>query len=317
MTTTCQHSHAPSGRHPTRQLWAVLILVAVYCLAEILGGIWTGSLALLADAGHMFSDLISLLISLLAAHMATRRPSRHQTFGYYRAEILAALANGALLFVVAGGILHEAWERLKSPEFILAGPMLAVAIGGLLVNLISLKLLHQHKDENLNVRGAWLHVIGDTLGSVAVILAAVLIACFGWLWADPVASVLACLIILYSAWHLISDAMSILMEYAPRDVDVDQVRQALLNCSGVTDVHCLHVWTIASGLKAVSAHVVIQGEPAPLQRLPLLQQTLRDRFGLRHITLQLESTDQPVCCEDRTDGACLLTSSETVDHHRH
>ncbi|WP_437230806.1 cation diffusion facilitator family transporter [Planctomicrobium sp. SH661] len=323
MGSGCQHhgphghdSHSHSAQGQFRRLTITLVLVAVYCVAEIVGGFWTGSLALLADAGHMVSDMASLAISLFAIWMTRRRPTQQQTFGFYRAEILAALVNGSLLFLVAGGILHEAWERLQHPEPIQAGPMLWIALGGLLVNFISLGVLHGGRDENLNLRGAWLHVVGDTLGSVTVILAAFLIWQFGWIWADPVASVLACLLILYSAWHLVSDAVEILMEHAPRDVDVDKVRQQIMSVPGVRDVHCLHVWTIASGLRAVSAHVVFQKDDPKRDELQELQSLLRKSFDLKHITLQLEDVTM-AACENQENGACLLSAPGQTHSHSH
>jgi len=262
----------------------------------------------------MVSDVASLGISLFAMWMALRQPTRQKTFGYHRAEILAALTNGSLLFLVAGGILHEAWERLQSPQPILGGPMLWIALGGLLVNIISLATLHGGKDENLNMRGAWLHVLGDALGSVTVIVAALLIWTFGWVWADPVASILACLLILYSAWHLVSDAAEILMEHAPRDVDVEDVQRQLLSLPGVMDVHCLHVWTIASGLRAVSAHVVFDALQPGHDELSRLQQLLRSHFELEHITLQLEDASTTTC-ENRENGACLQTLTPAPHVH--
>lgn len=314
------HSHAHghhcgSGSHGGRLLFT-LLLVAGYAVAEVVGGFWTGSLALLADAGHMVSDVASLAVSLFAMWIARRRPTRQQTFGYYRAEILAALINGSLLFLVAGGILHEAWERWQNPQPILGGPMLWIASGGLAVNLLSLSLLHGERHENLNLRGAWLHVLGDALGSVAVIFAALLIWRFGWYGADPVASVLACLLILYSAWHLVSDAASVLMEHAPRDVDVEEVRCQMLRIAQVRDIHCLHIWTIASGLRAVSAHVVLESGSHRETELMQLQDLLRTRFDLRHITLQLEDAASAATCEIQTNGACLLSppSDETHTH---
>ncbi|WP_437192913.1 cation diffusion facilitator family transporter [Planctomicrobium sp. SH527] len=320
MITDCQHHVQPVGGSPShvRRLWTISLLVVIYCIAEIVGGIWTGSLALLADAGHMVSDLTSLLISLFAAWLTTRRPSSpHQTFGFHRAEILAALINGSLLFLVAGGILHEAWDRLSAPTPILALPMLAIAGGGLLVNLVSLSLLHGHHHENLNMRGVWLHLMGDTLGSVAVIAAAVLIWAFGWTWADPVASILACLLILVSAWRLTTDAMRILMEYAPKDVDVDEIRAHLMAVPEVQDVHCLHVWTIASGLKAMSAHVVVSDVHPQIALLPKLQESLRDSFSIDHMTIQIEKTGGAYC-SNGIDGACLMTHPvRHRDHHGH
>lgn len=317
MSGDCSHHgpHAHSHIHPAqsttdhiRQLTLILVLVAGYCILEVVGGIWSGSLALLADAGHMVSDTASIGISLFAMWMLRRRPSQQQTFGFYRAEIIAALVNGALLFVVAGAVLHEAWERFQEPHKILSGPMLWIAIGGLLVNVTCLWILHGGKDANLNMRGAWLHILGDTLGSVAVIIAALMIWAFQWIWADPVASILMCLLILRSAWHLASDAASILMEHAPRDIDVNEVRSELLALPDVVDVHCLHIWTIATGFRAVSAHVVLSIESDRRNQLQRMQELLSHRFDLKHITLQLEDEDAS-CCEVRGDGVCLLSST--------
>lgn len=319
MSTDCQHHVQPLGESPShvRRLWVISLMVAVYCIAEIVGGIWTGSLALLADAGHMASDLASLLISLFAAWLMTRRPSAHQTFGFHRAEILAALINGSLLFLVAGGILHEAWDRLSEPVPILATPMLAIATGGLLVNLVSLSILHGHHHENLNIRGIWLHIMGDLLGSLAVIVAAVFIWAYGWTWADPVASILACLLILVSAWRLTTEAMRILMEYAPKDVDVEKIRDHLMAVPEVQDVHCLHVWTIASGLKAMSAHVAVSNTQSDHALLPKLQESLRDTFSIDHMTIQIERPGDSICCNG-VDGACLITRPVRLgNHHGH
>lgn len=295
------HDHATGAE---RGLGITLGLVAVYFLAELIGGWWTGSLALLADAGHMFSDMASLIISLIAAQLRRRASAGQRTFGYHRAEILAALVNGALLFLVAGGIVHEAWERLWQPVSILAGPMTGIALGGLLVNLVSLRVLHSHRNHNLNLQGAWLHVLGDTLGSVGVILAGLLVWGLGWDWADPAVSILVCLLIAWSAWHFVGESLHVLMEAAPREVDVQQVRTCLLSVPGVLGVHCLHVWTIASGLRAVSAHVVVEESLAPTRALTQSRDALRARFPLEHVTLQIEHPGNPHC-EETADGACL------------
>lgn len=313
MAETCSHDHSAPTQSGTRRLGITLLLVALYFVAELAGGIWTGSLALLADAGHMFSDMAALGISLFAAWMVTREPTSQQTFGYHRAEILAAAVNGASLFLVAGGILNEAWERFQVPHEILAGPMLWIAVGGLVINLISLKVLHGGHQHNLNVRGAWLHVMGDTLGSVGVIVAAVLVWQFGWTWADPVASVLVCLLILYSSWNLLSESIGILMEYAPGDVDVSSVEALLKQNPAVLHVHCLHVWVIASNLKTLSAHVVLDPERAAGFELSDIRRQLRDTFGIEHMTLQVEMPDDPVC-EDADARSCLLVGHQLEGH---
>lgn len=304
----------PDRARHRRRLTLTMGVVAIYFLAELIGGVWTGSLALLADAGHMFSDLAALGISLFAAWMVTRPSTIQQTYGHHRAEILAALLNSATLFIVAGGILHEAWERLQTPQAILAGPMLWIAIGGLVVNLISLKLLHAGHQHDLNLHGAWLHVLGDTLGSVGVILAAWCVWQFDWRWADPLASVVVCLLVLYSSARLLRESLSILMEHAPRDVDVASVEQALRSAPDVVDVHCLHVWTIASGLKALSAHLVIDPLVSAELELERIREILRTQFGIEHTTLQVERLGQSVCAEQILDN-CLATQERHTCHH--
>lgn len=315
MSENCDHKHHDHYEAPTRPLLLTLGLVAIYFVAELIGGLWSGSLALLADAGHMFSDMAALGISLFAAWIATREASAQQTFGYHRAEILAATANGASLFLVAGGILHEAWDRLQAPSEILAGPMLWIAIGGLVVNLLSLKILHGGHQHNLNVRGAWLHVVGDTLGSVGVIIAALLVWQFGWSWADPVASVLVCLLILYSSWNLLSESIGILMENAPRDINVEDVEQCIVDQPAVQSVHCLHVWMIGSGLKTLSAHVVLDHQAIEKFELHRVRDQLKEKFGIEHTTLQVETLDDQMC-EETTAGSCLVIGN-TFESHTH
>ena len=219
------------------------------------------------------------------------------------------LQNGALLLLVAGGIVQEAWHRLNDPQEILAGPMLGIAVGGLIINLISLKILHGDHQHNLNLRGAWLHVLGDTLGSVGVILAAFFVWQFGWQWADPVASILVCCLILFSAWSLLREAIRILMEYAPSHVDVAAVEDFLTSRPEVESVHCLHIWAIASGLTTLSAHVVLNDDSESQFELNEVSSRLREDFSIDHITLQVESKDDPVCSETSV-GACLTTPVE-------
>ncbi len=318
MAESCSHDHSESSHSMgTRKLAITLSLVAIYFVAELIGGLWTGSLALLADAGHMFSDMAALTISLFAAWISTRKPTPQQTFGFHRAEILAAAVNGALLFVVAGGILHEAWDRLNSPIEILAGPMMWIAVGGLLINLISLKVLHGDHQHNLNLRGAWLHVMGDTLGSVGVIIAAFLVWKFGWNWADSVVSVLVCILILYSSWNLLKESIGILMENAPKDVDVFEVETYLKEIPSVQNIHCLHVWMIASGLKSLSAHVVVDADAPEPFKLDVVRGHLHNSFGIDHVTLQVESSEDPVCSETGV-GSCLVLGADHSQHpHSH
>lgn len=283
------HRHADPRTSSRKRLGLVLALAAAYMIAEVIGGLVTNSLALLADAGHMLSDVGSLALALFAMWMAGRPAGARHTYGYYRTEILAALANGAILVAVAIYIFIEAYDRLGQPPEVQGGLMLAVATGGLAVNLAGLWLLNAGKSENLNLRGAWLHVLTDLLGSVGAIVTGLLIWAFGWNWTDPVASVLIGLLVLYSSWALLKQSVMVLLESAPGSIDVDGLHQAMRAVPGVSSVHDLHVWTVTSGLVALSAHVCTSGQrPAP-GLLAELQQLLRDRFGIDHVTIQIES----------------------------
>jgi len=274
-----------------RRLTAVLVLVCGYMVAEVAGGLWTNSLALLADAGHMLSDAAALALSLFAIWIAERPPDARRTYGYYRMEILAALANGAALVAVAFLVLIEAYGRLRQPPEVLGGAMMAIAFGGLVVNLVSLRILGGGSRESLNVHGAWLHVLGDTLGSGGAILAGTLIWAFGWNLADPLISALIAALIVYSSWRLLAESVSVLMESAPRGVDVDRVRDALASVPGVQSVHDLHVWTITSGMDSLSTHLVVDdGHPATDVLLEV-RRVLAAAFGIDHVTIQIEPED--------------------------
>jgi len=265
-----------------------LALVAAYLVAEVVGGLWTGSLALLADAGHMFSDVGALALSLFAIWLAQRPASVERTFGYHRVEILAALANGVALIVVVLLILREAVERLNAPREVLGAPMLAVAVGGLVVNLGGLWMLHGGRESSLNVRGAWLHVLSDTLGSIGVIAAAFLVWAFGWTQADPIASIGIALLVIYASWQLIRETTGVLMEAAPRHIDVEEVRRVLAETRGVVSIHDLHVWTITSGFVSLSCHVESSHQVPDHELLAGFQELLRERFGIEHVTIQIE-----------------------------
>ncbi len=271
-----------------RQLRNALFLAAGYLLAEVIGGLLTNSLALLADAGHMLSDVAALGLSWFALWMAERPAGPQQTYGYYRTEILAALANGAALVAVAFFVFAEAIRRLRHPPEVLGAPMMAIAAGGLLVNLASAWLLAPSRHQNLNVRGAWLHVVMDALGRLGALAACAAVWVVGWNWVDPAVSLLIGGLIIYSSWRLLKESVAVLMEIAPRAIDVDQVRQTILQSPGVLDVHDLHVWTITSGMDSLSAHVVVADGQAPDSVLRRLRDALRQRFGISHVTLQLE-----------------------------
>jgi cobalt-zinc-cadmium efflux system protein len=298
----CARGTAAHARTNRNRLGIALCLAAAYMVAEALGGWLTNSLALLADAGHMFSDAAALGLSLFAAVMAARPATRQQTFGYLRAEILAALVNGAALLAVAAVILFEAWQRLWDPPQVRSGLMLAIAVGGLCVNLAALSVLHGGRHESVNLRGAWLHVLSDTLGSLGVIIAAACLAAFGWLWIDPAASILLSLLIVHASWALLRETVGILMESAPRTISVEDVRACLLAAPGVRDVHCLHVWTITSGLDSLSAHVVVDDDRLGADQLQRLRNVLASRFAVAHVTLQLEPSGFGACVDQRMEG---------------
>lgn len=292
------HAHDPrsaSRADERRRLAWVLCLVGVYLVAEVVGGFLTGSLALLADAGHMFSDVAALTLSLFAIWLAQRPTSVERTFGFHRIEILAALANGVALLAVALLILIEAGERLRAPSEVLGGPMLAVAVGGLLVNLAGLWILRGGKEANLNVRGAWLHVLSDALGSIGAIAAGGLVWAFGWTRADPIASIAISLLVIFASWQLLRETVGVLMEAAPRHIDVEQVARALTETPGVVAVHDLHVWTITSGLVSLSCHVESSHERPDRELLGALQRVLRQRFDIEHVTIQIEPADFDEC----------------------
>lgn len=297
MAVTQGHSHADghahsgsvSGRATSgRRLTVVLVLSAGYMIAELVGGLWTGSLALLADAGHMLSDVGALGLSLFAMWVARRPPTPRKTYGYYRAEILAAVVNAATLIAVSIFIFVEAYRRFRDPPEVQGGVMFAIAAGGLAVNLAGAWVLHGGRDESLNMRGAWLHVLADALGSVGAIAAGVLIWAFDWHWADPVTSVLIGLLVAYSSWRLLAEAVGVLMEFAPRGIDVDRVRDAVLAVPGVVAMHDLHVWTITSGRVSLSAHVVSTSNGHQPALLKHIRERLREEFGITHVTIQLE-----------------------------
>lgn len=286
-----QSSPTAGSRHRKR-LTLALVLAAVYMFAEVVGGILSNSLALLADAGHMLTDVAALGLSLFAIWAAQRPATPKRTYGYRRMEILAALVNGATLVAIAVLIFAEAYRRWSNPPSVKGGLMLAVACGGLAVNLASLWILRGGREESLNVRGAWLHVVTDTLGSAQAIAAGIVISGFGWYWADPLASVLIGLLVIISSWGLLRESVEVLMEGVPGHVKLDEVAEVMAAVPGVTAVHDLHVWTITSGFVALSAHVVVAPE-CPEDVLWRVRSAIHDRFGIEHSTIQVERTQVP------------------------
>ena len=263
-------------------------------MAEVVGGLLSNSLALLADAGHMLTDVGALALSLFVAWFSRQPATPRKTYGYLRWEILAALINGAVLLMASGWILWESLLRLRAPEPVAGGLMLAVATGGLLVNAASAWLLHGSAHTSLNLRGAYLHVVSDLLGSVAAIGAALAIRQFGWLLADPIASILMTALIIRGAWRLVSEAVDVLLEATPAHIELATLRSAMHGVAGVRDVHDLHCWTLTSGVVAMSAHVV-SPQPAAHQRVLEDLHAAVARFGIHHVTIQMEGEPLDVC----------------------
>jgi len=269
-----------------RMRW-VLGITAGFMVAEVVGGVLSNSLALLADAGHMFTDVGALALSLVAMRLAQRPPSPTKTYGYVRLEILAALVNGAALLFIALLILKEAWDRFGTPPEVEGSLMLTVAVLGLGVNVIGALLLHGHAGESLNVRGAYLHILGDLLGSVGAITAGVLVVTLGWMLADPIVSVVIAALILLGAWRLVKEATDILLEAAPEGVDVEELVEELREIAGLEELHDIHVWTLTSGFVAMSGHGVIDDLARHRPILDEINRRMNDR-GINHVTFQLE-----------------------------
>lgn len=285
------HGHSAAGASRNRLL-IVFGLVVGYLVVEVAGSLLTNSLALLADAGHMLTDAVGVGLALLAIHFAARPATAAKSFGFYRLEILAAVANAVLLFGVAAYILYEAYQRFAEPPDVLSVPMLAIAGIGLAVNLVSMRLLSAGAKTSLNMRGAYLEVLGDLLGSVAVLVAGVVIIVTGWTAADPIASVVIALLILPRTWSLLREAVDVLLQATPKGVDLDEVRAHLLRGEGIVDAHDLHAWTLTSGMHVVSAHVVIEPTADPAEVLDEVCRCLSDDFDMDHSTIQLETTDR-------------------------
>lgn len=279
-----------------RRLKFVLGLTAGYMIAEVVGGLWTGSLALLADAGHMLTDVASIGLALWALSVAERPATTMHTYTLARVEILAALLNGLALWAIVVWIGVEAIGRLQDPQNVDALPMIAIAAGGLVINGVAFKILHRGHlsgGGSLNVHGALLHVMGDLLGSIGALVAGVLIVTTGWTAADPIASLLIGALILVASWRLVRDAVHILLEAAPRDLDVERLLQELCGVEGVASVHDLHVWTITSGYTALSTHVVGKHGVESGMLLARVNRLLRERFNITHTTIQIESETPP------------------------
>jgi cobalt-zinc-cadmium efflux system protein len=284
------HHHHHHARGATqRTLLIVLALTFGYMIAEAIGGYVANSLALLSDAGHMFTDVAALALSLFAVRFASRPATSSKTYGFYRLEILAALANGVTLIVLSVLICIEAYHRFFQPEDVHGWTLVWISAGGLGVNIVSAWLLSRsHHHDNLNMRGAYLHVMGDLLGSVAAIAAGVLILWRGWRWADPLFSVVISLLIVYNSWRIVADAVNVLLEGAPSHINPSAVEQAIREVAGVRAIHDLHIWTITSDRHVLSAHIVVSSGDEGCRVLREVRTLLTDRFKLAHSTIQIE-----------------------------
>lgn len=283
------HSHSQDARAAgSRRLTIVLLLAGGYMIAEVVGGLLTNSLALLADAGHMLSDVAALGLALFALKAARREATASRTYGYYRTEILAALANGATLVAISLYIFFEAYQRFRNPPAVEGAGMMGVALGGLAVNLAGLWILRSGQAQSLNERGAWLHVLTDALGSVGAILGGIAVWQLGWLWADPAVSIVIGILVVFSSWGLLRESVAVLMEGAPGHIDVDALRDSIATAPGVESVHDLHVWSITSGIVSLSAHVCVADGASQAAILPHLRAMLHDNFGIDHMTIQIE-----------------------------
>ncbi|MGH7515325.1 MAG: cation diffusion facilitator family transporter [Gemmatimonadales bacterium] len=303
----CAHLNQGTAT-PMPRLWVVLGLTGTFMVLEVVGGWLSGSLALLADAGHMLTDVGALALSLLTAWIAQRPADANKTYGYLRWEILAALVNGAALFGIAGWVVVEAVQRIQHPGPIRSGLFLAIAAAGLVVNLVSLAMLHGARDGSLNARGAYLHVMSDALGSVAALAAAAIIWITGWLPADPIASIVLSLLILGGAWRLLRESTDILLDAVPRHVAMADVQRRILGVPGVAAVHDLHVWTVVNGVVAMSGHAVVpelDSHPGVLDGIRAEMTAL----GIGHVTMQLEVADE---CEE-----VRATAPAGHEGHRH
>jgi cobalt-zinc-cadmium efflux system protein len=303
MATHEGHAHArATAASRSRPLLALtLALTGSFLVVELVAAFWTNSLALLADAAHMLTDTAALALALFATWIATRPPTPAKTYGYYRAEILAALVNALVLLAVAGWILFEAWERLREPAEVLAGPMAVVAALGLGVNLLCARLLHRGAASSLNVRAAYLEVLTDALSSLAALVAAGVVLTTGLTLADAIASGAIALLIVPRTWSLLRQAVNVLLEGVPPHLELGEIEAAMCAVPGVRRVHDLHVWTLTSGREAMSAHVVVDDVRESERLLEALHTVLHARFGIDHTTIQLEA-ERPAVVQIKGPG---------------
>ncbi|MBN8923257.1 MAG: cation transporter [Rhodanobacter sp. 68-29] len=293
------HDHSSHAGLRGRKLLLAFVLTTLTMVAEVIGGLWSGSLALLTDGGHMMVDALALLMAFVGARMALRPADARRSYGYGRMEVLVGFVNALSQFVLVAWVVWEAVQRLLHPGEILSGMMLIVAVVGLLVNLLVLRSLHGHAHDDVNMAGASLHVLGDLLGSVAAVLAALAIRFLGWLWADPLLSLLVAALILVSAWRLLRRSAHILLEGVPDGMDSAEVETALRGAdASIRGIHHLHVWQLASGSRMATLHAELHDPAAAAQALRAIHGVLGERFGIRHVTVQVD----PEECLDQAQG---------------
>lgn len=290
------HNHTTHQRSSNkRRMTIVFGLTATYTLAEAVGGFLTGSLALLADAGHMLTDAGALGLALFAIRYAERPANPRNTFGYHRAEVLAALVNAVVLLLISIFVIYEAWRRFSHPPTVMSGPMLAIAVIGLIVNFIGMRLLSGSAEHSLNVKAAYLEVLSDTLGSIGVIAASVIMMTTGWYLADPIFGAAIGVFIIPRTWKMLKDTAHILMEGVPANLNLQVLQEEMLRIPGVTTVHDIHVWTLTSGLDSMSGHVCVADPKDGIRILNQLREMLTERFGISHATIQIEDNECGPC----------------------
>lgn len=300
------HSHAPEVTSTNeRKVLISLVLISVFMVVELVGGLISGSLALLADAGHMLSDALALALAYAAFRFGRRSADQQRTFGYARLEVVAGFVNSLTLFAIVLWILYEAWQRFQSPYEILAGPMLGVAVVGLIVNLVVIWILTRGDAEHVNIRGALLHAVGDLLGSVGAVGAAIIIAYTGWTPIDPILSVLVSMLILRSAWKLMKASLHILLEGAPEGASADDIKSHLLNVDGVSDVSHVHVWSLTSGKALATLHVTPVDANDARNVVAAIEAALHERFRISHATIAIDWENT---------AKCSLATVGTSDH---
>lgn len=301
------HSHGHDHSHnitiksskQKRALGFVLVLTFIFMIVEAVAGFYTESLALLSDAGHMLTDVFALSLAFFAIWFAEKPPTSTKTFGFYRAEILAAFFNSLLLFAISFAILFEAYKRIQSPEEVKSVEMTIVAIVGLIINLINAYILYKFQSDNLNIKGALYHVISDALGSVGAITAGIIMITTQWYYADSLISILVSLLIIRVAWGLFRDSSHILLEGTPKGIDLDAVQECICSQQGVISAHDLHAWTLSQGFEAFSAHLVVENMDNTEEIISKIKKELSDKFNITHVTLQLEIEE----C-DEANGPC-------------